>query len=342
MINKHLIERIFKVSPEIKQPKYRQLVDRVIDAINAGELHKGDSLPSINVLCTACGVSRDTVVKAYNQLKQIGALIPVHGKGYYINCHQFQNLKRVFVLFDELANPYKTALSNSMRDEICTSAELDFYFHHYSPKDFAHLLLEAKGQYEYYVIMTFDNDLVKMTLSELDQSRLLILDQFNDFPNRSCAFIRQDYQGQLARALAELNDRIGNYSQLNMVFPEAKPHSRSIKQGFEDYCQANGVKGQIIDRLADQPIEKGQAYFVIEDDDLVQLIKHCRMHALQPGRDIGILSYNDTPFKEIIDQGITVVSVDFADMGRRAAQQILNPSAIETVCPTRAIKRKSL
>jgi len=61
------------------------------------------------------------------------------------------------------------------------------------------------------------------------------------------------------------------------------------------------------------------AYVVIEETDLVTLIKNCRQKNLQPGQQIGIISYNDTPLEEILLDGITVISTDHAKMGESAA-----------------------
>ncbi|WP_332913348.1 substrate-binding domain-containing protein [Algoriphagus boritolerans] len=41
------------------------------------------------------------------------------------------------------------------------------------------------------------------------------------------------------------------------------------------------------------------------------------------GRDIGVISYNDTPLKEILADGITTISTDFHQMGKTIAEQIL-------------------
>jgi len=47
------------------------------------------------------------------------------------------------------------------------------------------------------------------------------------------------------------------------------------------------------------------------------------------GEDIGIISYNDTPLKELL--GITVISTDFQKMGSAAAEMILTkmPTSIK-------------
>jgi len=41
------------------------------------------------------------------------------------------------------------------------------------------------------------------------------------------------------------------------------------------------------------------------------------------GRDVGVISYNETPMKKIILDGITTISTDFEMMGRRVAEVIL-------------------
>jgi DNA-binding LacI/PurR family transcriptional regulator len=44
----------------------------------------------------------------------------------------------------------------------------------------------------------------------------------------------------------------------------------------------------------------------------------------QFGKHLGVLSYDDTPLKEIISEGISVISNNFSLMGKRAAEMILN------------------
>jgi DNA-binding LacI/PurR family transcriptional regulator len=50
-------------------------------------------------------------------------------------------------------------------------------------------------------------------------------------------------------------------------------------------------------------------------------------------KDVGIISYNDTLLKELVEGGITTISTDFNAMGKRLAEMILNKeqSQIENV-----------
>ncbi len=58
---------------------------------------------------------------------------------------------------------------------------------------------------------------------------------------------------------------------------------------------------------------------------------------------MGVVSYNDTPMKEAVGDGISVVFVDFAELGRKAARPALDMrTGVRVVEPTRFISRGSL
>ena len=78
------------------------------------------------------------------------------------------------------------------------------------------------------------------------------------------------------------------------------------------------------------------------EHDLVSLIKKTKEENLRVGKDIGILSYNENPLKEILLDGITVMSTDFWGMGEKAAKMILNNDLSHFENPFRLIVRHSL
>ena len=51
-------------------PKYLQLTNSILNAIEAGKLKKDDIVPSINELSFELEVSRDTAEKGYKHLKK--------------------------------------------------------------------------------------------------------------------------------------------------------------------------------------------------------------------------------------------------------------------------------
>jgi len=89
-------------------------------------------------------------------------------------------------------------------------------------------------------------------------------------------------------------------------------------------------------------INAKEAYIVIEESDLCNLIKESRIKNLRIGKDVGIISYNDSPLKEILLDGITVVSTDHTKMGETAAHLILENSKEKIKNPFVLIRRGSL
>lgn len=84
------------------------------------------------------------------------------------------------------------------------------------------------------------------------------------------------------------------------------------------------------------------AWLVMEDADLVTLVETARAIGWRFGRDLGILSYNDTPMKRVVANGVSVISTDFAEMGRQAARFLRDGTLADPVVPTRLILRHSL
>ena len=74
----------FAVNPQSNLLKFQQLVDAINEAISRNLLQVGDILPSVNQLCKESSLSRDTVFKAYAELKNRGIIESVPNRGYFI------------------------------------------------------------------------------------------------------------------------------------------------------------------------------------------------------------------------------------------------------------------
>ena len=77
--------------------KVTQLADTLSQAISRKEFLEGDSLPSINQLSAHYGVSRDTVFKAFLDLRERGLIDSTPGKGYYVT----SQVTNVLLLLDQ-------------------------------------------------------------------------------------------------------------------------------------------------------------------------------------------------------------------------------------------------
>ena len=89
-------------------------------------------------------------------------------------------------------------------------------------------------------------------------------------------------------------------------------------------------------------IQKDIAYISVSDRVLGLFLEQCKIKNLEPGVDVGFLSYNETPMKEFIYKGISVVSTDFKALGTKAAEFIMNDQGIQEYIETKLIVRESL
>lgn len=329
---------------KLKIPKYKYIAKSIIEKIKEGNLSKGDILGSLNSTAQEFSVSKDTVVKAYEMLRSMNIIDSIHGKAFYIKNDYIEYDKKIFILFDVLHTPYKEVLYKGIIDNIGDRIYLDFYFHNCKPDLFKRLLEENIGDFDYYVVMPFTNPniIVLETLQKMDQKKLLLLDINVDYEGKKCSVIYQSHDGELEKALCEGISLIKKYSEMVLVFPENKHHPIVIKNAFLRFCKKHRIKSYIINETKKSEIRKDAVYMVIEDDDLSNIVRISRKNNYSVGKDIGIISYNETPLKELIENGITTVSVDFYEMGRKTAELLNKNGRVNILQPTKLIIRNSL
>ncbi|RIV25320.1 GntR family transcriptional regulator [Fibrisoma montanum] len=342
----------FSINENSSTPKYRQIVDSILHGIEIGALHRDEQLPSINELSEEYYLARDTVEKAYNVLKKDGVIQSVRGKGYFIR-REGPGQLRVLLLMNKLS-AYKKIIYYSLLNTFGDKAIIDLRLHHHDAARFAQLLRENLGQYHYYVVMPHFYDQttghtasarevdVLNLLAEIPSNELVLLDK--DLPelkgNHIAVF--QQFSSDLYAALESGADLLEKYRKLTLIFPKDVQYPRELIQGFRNYGVHYRKEFTILSTTQGHTIEPGTAYIVLEDSDLAELVRQARHHSLQLGCDVGILSFNETPLKEVLADGITVVSTDHEHMGQTAARMMLNRQSGKVKNPFQLIRRSSL
>lgn len=337
-----MLNQIFKISADSGIPKYKQLINSLLEAIEDGIIQKGDRLPSINVISKEFSLSRDTILVAFNELKARGVIVSVPGKGYYVESTVTQFKHKIFLLFDEL-NAFKEVLYNSFLENLKAQAVVDIYFHHFNRQVFKDLIEASIGNYTSYVIMPAKFNDAHSILKQLPQDRVYILDQTNAVLKKHYPSIHQNFEKDMLNALNSGLEALEKYKKLILVFPGGKEPLGQMK-GFQKFCDSyqNKWESEVIASLYDHKINKGEVYIVPSDKDLVTLVKAAKSENLQLGIDLGIISYNDTPLKEVVADGITTISTNFEGMGQQLAEMVLNKQTIQIENPSFLIFRKSL
>jgi DNA-binding transcriptional regulator YhcF (GntR family)/CheY-like chemotaxis protein len=330
-------------------PKYIQIVKAVKSLIANGALKYGDKIPSINNLSSDYYLSRDTVEKAYLILKKQGIIASVKGKGYYINNNTVLSKFNILLLFNKLS-AYKKEIYNALVIQLEDRADINFHVYHCELSLFKKLLEQQEGNFDYYVIMPhFKKDQEAAALElirKLPQDKLILLDKNIMQLTGFFGGVFQDFKMDIYEALKELKTRMEKYSKILLVFPihATYPYPEEILQGFKKFAVEFGFDFQIIPEIGqDAQLKSGEAYIVIEESDLVNLIKHARANKeLKVGKNLGILSYNETPLKEVLQKGITVITTDFAKMGGTLAEMILTKKGQQVKNEFKVIVRESL
>src|SRR5690606_9702165 len=104
-----------------------------------GLLQRDEKLPSVNKICLAHSLSRDTVLLAYEELKKRGIVYSIPGKGYYVRSIGVGVRQKVFLVFDEL-NSFKEDIYNAFLSNMGPDTQVDIFFHHFNEQVFSKLI----------------------------------------------------------------------------------------------------------------------------------------------------------------------------------------------------------
>lgn len=316
--------------------KVTQLADLISQAISMREFLEGDSLPSINELSRRYGVSRDTVFKAFSDLRERGIIDSTPRKGYFVT----GQVTNVLLLLDQYT-PFKETLYNSFAKHLPVNYKVDLLFHQYNERLFSTIVRESVGKYNKYVVMNFDNERFSASLNKISPARLLLLD-FGKFEKERYSYVCQDFDESFYGALQRLDDRFSSYRKFVFLFPSSLKHPQSSKDYFFRFCQDYNLSGSVEEDVENLKVEKDTAYLAIKQQDVVKVVKQGRLAGLKCGKDFGLLAYNDIPSYEVIDEGITALTIDWQQMGNEVARFVLDNAVVQKYLPTEVRLRNSL
>jgi GntR family transcriptional regulator len=72
------------IDPKSNTPIYRQIVEQIRDAIDAGVYRADEALPSLRALAVDIRVNPNTVQRAYDELEREGAVHSRRGVGVFV------------------------------------------------------------------------------------------------------------------------------------------------------------------------------------------------------------------------------------------------------------------
>lgn len=326
------------------KPKYIQLAEEIIRQIDEGKLSVNQRLPSVNRLSAELSISRETVFKALNHLSEKGIVRSANRRGYFVQKVNVRTPLRIFMMLDKMT-AFKEELYHSFHKAIGEHGEVDVFFHHHNPTVFKALITDNLQNYTHFVIVTFMHEDPSAILNLIPPEKRIILDCQESSLEGEYTMVYQDFEESVFSALMEAQSHLEKYKKLILVVPSPISHFVEVEKGFDRFVSETGFPSKICTAIKAEEFESGNAYFTLratDDRDMVHVIKYCRKFELTLGQDIGLITYNDSEVKEILEGGITTVAIDFSKMGQLTAELILNKQRQVLAVPATLIIRHSL
>ncbi len=325
-------------------PKYLQLANCIIKAISEGVLKENDVLPSINELSYEFEISRDTAEKGYKHLKKTGILGSVPGKGYYVKSVELNQKLKIFLLFNKLSS-HKKIIYDAFVASLGNLAAIDFYIYNNDFLFFKKLIGQQKQDYTHYVIIPHFMDggeNLHEIINSIPKEKLILMDKLVPGVTGNYAAVYENFEEDIYNSLVQANHKLSKYHTIKIIFPEYTYYPTEILKGFYRYCQQYAYNYKVIRNIENEPIKEGEVFINLMENDLVYLIEKILTTKMKVGKHVGVISYNETPLKKIILNGITTISTDFQMMGEKAAQLILEQSTEHVEIPFYLTLRASL
>ena len=288
--------------------------------------------------------------------KQRKNIDDIQGKSYFINHRQPDSRQKVLLLFNNLS-AHKKIIYDSFVERLASSrmessnhgtliqAPVDFFVYNNNYSVFKSLLLNHIQGYTHYVIIPHfyeQREQAADLINQLPKHKLILLYKLINGVTGAYSSVVQSFENDLIEALARALPLLRKYTTLTLLFPEHTYHPKAILNVFLKFCYKHCFVANIIYNLSQLEIRSGDAYVNLIDDDIAFLLKKISNSTYQVGQDIGIISYNGTPFEQNLLNGITVISPDFIQMGRSAADIVLSDEPQHMENPFRLIVRNSL
>ena len=337
-----------EVDQSSQTPVYKQLIQSIQDLVACGQYHEGDFIPSMNELASELQISKETVKKAYSILREKGIIESAHGKGFYVT-NKGDNKIKVLLLFDKIST-YKQVLFSSFAKHAGDISEITIRLHNQDIDLFEHFIDENLDHFDYYIITPhfpiqpeIQKKAIKI-LRKIPNRKLILLDHLIEGLPGNFGSVYQDFEQDVADGLLQGIDVLKDFKKLNVISMPGSMYAPLIEKGIQKFCHENQVNFEIHKNINVDKIQKQEVFLILNsqlDIELIELVRAAKMKGCIIGKDIGIISYNESPINEIILDGLSVFSTDFQQMGELAAKMIIKKSMKKTRCNFRLIRRNT-
>ncbi|MGN6511022.1 MAG: GntR family transcriptional regulator [Chitinophaga sp.] len=333
-----VFEKIRELEQVPSYSKHDRIVQGVINAITEKVIGLDDVLPSVNSMIRELEFSRETIMKGYRELISRGLIESKNRLGYFVANDNTEQTMKVALLMYNL-DTFEEQFYRNFRQQLGSGVDLNVFFHHGNIDIFETILLQSKGKYGMYVVAPIPHPRTRELLEAIPRSKFLMFDRYEPLEGEF-SHITQEFKQSSYNAFSALTEEIRQFDEMIFFHSPQSLDPKEIVTSFKKFLKDKGIKGRLLPEFIPGSVEKGKVYFTLDNFAMWAIMKECKEKKLKPGRDIGLLSHNDEPAKEIT--GITTYSTDFSLMGRMAGQAVMSREKVQLTIPTVLARRNTL
>mgnify|MGYP002691217781 FL=1 len=253
------------------------------------------------------------------------------------------------MLFDKLST-YKQVLFSSFSSTIGTRGEITIRLHNQQIDLLEYYIDENLDQFDYYVVtphFPLDESTQRRAvkaLMRIPNRKLILLDRCLDSLPGNYGVVYQDFTNDVYEGLMQALKKLRKQNRLNIITEASSLYYTFIREGAERFCSDHGIPCEFYQAVTPDIVRPQEVYLILNgqlDTELIDLARAAKEKKLKAGRDIGFISYNESPINEIVLNGLTTISTDFRQMGSVAARMILDKQLRKVKCDFRMTRRST-
>lgn len=247
-------------------------------------------------------------------------------------------------MFNKLS-AHKKIIYDSFVATLGEKAAIDFYIYNNDYALFKKLIKQQKNVYTHYVIIPHFIEKAEgyqLLIEQIPKEKLIVVGKKIEGITGSYGAVYENFEGDIFNALSKALEPLSKYHTLKLIFPENSYFPEEIVEGFKNFCSNFAFNFKIVQDLDLEQVNKGEVFINLMEEDLVKILDKILALDLTIGKQVGLISYNETPLKKFIMGGLTTISTDFKAMGKTAAQMVLKSSKAHVENPFELILRGSL
>lgn len=336
------VQHLREVNFNSRLPKYRQVILAISRDIRKSILLPGDKIPSINEASSECYLSRDTVEKAYKELSKRGVIRSVPGKGFFVSDTVHENPLKILLIFDRL-DDCRWKLYHALTESL-EKSELTMMSYEHNYRMLTLSLQEHQDDFDFFIVIphffAYQEDLKKAFAAVVPERLIVLTHEVSGLDNQTSQFTF-DRRRAWEHALREVEDRFLSYKRMVLYFPEDFSFPQEILEAVKAFCESIQLPFKLRQEWDRMKVMTGDICLVLEDETLTSLLELASERNLEPGKDLGIVSFDDNPLKAALAGGISTLGYDYQEIAELTATRIETGNPLSHHFPLQWRMRKS-